>query len=89
MHPQAFGEDMEVPFMSWFFFRVQFGTEVTAPPGAVIHTPKSPSELCDMYIREQRHIFDTIYSHVQVTVIRVMHHTVETSMYRYVCDHPC
>lgn len=44
-HPQAFGEDIEVPFISWLFFNVQFGTEVTAPPGAVIHTPKSPSEL--------------------------------------------
>lgn len=46
MHPQAFGEDIEVPFISWLFLNVQFGTEVTAPPGAVIHTPKSPSHLC-------------------------------------------
>ena len=41
--PQAFGEDIEVPFISCVFFKVHLGTEVNAPPGAVIHTPNEPS----------------------------------------------
>ena len=44
-HPQAFGEDMDVPFIIWLFCSVQLGTEVKAPPGAVILTPRSPSVL--------------------------------------------
>lgn len=45
IHPHALGEDMEVPFISWLLWRVHLGTEVTAPPGAVMVTPMSPSSL--------------------------------------------
>ena len=43
--PQAFGELILVPFISWHPLRVQFGTEAMAPPGALIHTPRAPSGL--------------------------------------------
>ena len=42
IHPQALGDDMEVPFINWLFWCVQLGTEVTAPPGAVNETPSAP-----------------------------------------------
>ena len=45
IHPHALGEDIDVPCMSLFFFNVHVGTEAMAPPGAVIHTPRSPSVL--------------------------------------------
>lgn len=45
MPPQALGDDIEVPFISCDPFKVQLGTEVIAPPGAVILTPKAPSTL--------------------------------------------
>lgn len=45
MHPHALGDDMEVPFINWLLWKVHLGTEVTAPPGAVIVTPLSPSSL--------------------------------------------
>ena len=41
--PVAWGELIEVPFISWFLWRHQLGTDVIAPPGAVISTPLSPS----------------------------------------------
>lgn len=43
MPPQAQGDDMDVPFMSWRLCRVHVGTGATAPPGALIETPISPS----------------------------------------------
>ena len=39
IQPQAWGEDMLVPFMSIDFCMVQFETEVMAPPGAHTVTP--------------------------------------------------
>lgn len=45
MPPQAFGEDMDVPFISWVPRRVQLGTDAIAPPGALMLTPKAPSVL--------------------------------------------
>lgn len=45
MPPQAFGDDMDVPFISWVPRRVQLGTEAMAPPGALILTPRAPSVL--------------------------------------------
>ena len=45
MPPQAFGDDIEVPFMSCELFRVHLGTEAIAPPGALILTPRAPSVL--------------------------------------------
>ena len=39
------GEDIEVPFISWLPLRVQFGTDVMAPPGALMQTPNDPSTL--------------------------------------------
>lgn len=47
MPPQAFGEDIEVPFISSMPRRVQLGTDATAPPGAVMHTPRAPSTLIE------------------------------------------
>lgn len=41
--PQADGEDIDVPFMSIRRWRVHVGTGATAPPGALIQTPTSPS----------------------------------------------
>lgn len=41
--PQAEGDDMEVPFISMRRCRVQVGTGATAPPGALMQTPRSPS----------------------------------------------
>lgn len=41
--PQADGDDMEVPFMSMRRCKVHVGTGATAPPGALIQTPRSPS----------------------------------------------
>lgn len=43
--PQALGEDIEVPFISWVPLSVQLGTAAIAPPGALIFTPKEPSVL--------------------------------------------
>jgi len=37
------GDDMDVPFMSWFACRHHGGTHVTAPPGATMLTPSEPS----------------------------------------------
>lgn len=45
MPPQAFGDDMDVPFISWVPRRVQLGTDAIAPPGALILTPRAPSVL--------------------------------------------
>ena len=45
MLPQALGDDIEVPFISWPLDKVQFGTDVIAPPGATIQTPSFPSAL--------------------------------------------
>ena len=45
MPPQALGEDMEVPFISWVPRSVQLGTEAMAPPGALMLTPRAPSML--------------------------------------------
>lgn len=45
MPPQAFGDDMDVPFMSWVPRRVQLGTDAIAPPGALMQTPRAPSVL--------------------------------------------
>lgn len=45
MPPQAFGDDMDVPFISWVPRRVQFGTDAMAPPGALMLTPRAPSVL--------------------------------------------
>ena len=42
MHPQALGDDIDVPFISWDPCRVQFGTDVIAPPGAEMQTPIAP-----------------------------------------------
>ncbi len=41
--PQAFGELILVPFISCFNCVLDCGTEVTAPPGALMQTPRSPS----------------------------------------------
>lgn len=43
IQPQAFGEDMDVPFISMLLSSVQFDTHVTAPPGAINETPLCPS----------------------------------------------
>ena len=43
MPPQAFGDDMEVPFMSWRTCSVHWGTGAIAPPGADRTTPVAPS----------------------------------------------
>lgn len=45
MPPQALGDDMEVPFISWVPRRVQLGTDAMAPPGALMLTPRAPSVL--------------------------------------------
>lgn len=45
MPPQALGDDMDVPFISWVPRRVQLGTEAMAPPGALMLTPRAPSVL--------------------------------------------
>lgn len=45
MPPQAFGDDMDVPFISWVPRRVQLGTDAIAPPGALMQTPRAPSVL--------------------------------------------
>ena len=45
MPPQALGDDMDVPFMSWVPRSVQLGTEAMAPPGALTLTPRAPSAL--------------------------------------------
>lgn len=45
MPPQAFGDDMDVPFISWVPRRVQLGTDAIAPPGALMLTPRAPSVL--------------------------------------------
>lgn len=45
MPPQALGDDMDVPFISWVPRRVQLGTEAMAPPGALMLTPSAPSVL--------------------------------------------
>ena len=43
--PAALGEAIDVPFISWHLDNVQFGTDVIAPPGAVIDTPREPFAL--------------------------------------------
>ena len=43
MAPQAWGEAIEVPFISWVPRSVNSGTEVMAPPGAHRASPRSPS----------------------------------------------
>ena len=43
MPPQALGDDMEVPFMSWRTCSVHWGTGAIAPPGADSTTPVAPS----------------------------------------------
>lgn len=45
MPPQAFGEDIDVPFISWVPRSVQLGTDAMAPPGALMLTPRAPSVL--------------------------------------------
>ena len=45
IQPLALGEDIDVPFINCFLRRVQLGTEVIAPPGAVTVTPIPPSVL--------------------------------------------
>lgn len=45
MPPQALGEDIDVPFISWVPLNVQLGTEAMAPPGALMLTPRAPSAL--------------------------------------------
>ena len=45
MLPHALGEAIDVPSINFFLSRVQLGTEVTAPPGAMAVTPRSPSVL--------------------------------------------
>ena len=45
MPPQALGDDMDVPFISWVPRRVQLGTDAMAPPGALMLTPRAPSVL--------------------------------------------
>lgn len=53
--PQADGEAIDVPFISIRRCRVHVGTGATAPPGALIETPRSPSavgprlDLCMMH----------------------------------------
>lgn len=42
IEPHTFGDAIDVPFINWLFFNAQFGTEVIAPPGPQIETPKSP-----------------------------------------------
>lgn len=51
MHPLALGDDIDVPFINCFFCKVQLGTEVMAPPGAEMLTPKSPSVLQKKFCR--------------------------------------
>lgn len=41
--PQADGDAIDVPFISMRLCRVHWGTGATAPPGALIETPRSPS----------------------------------------------
>ena len=41
--PHAFGEAIEVPFISWRLFSVQVGTGAIAPPGAETETSSAPS----------------------------------------------
>lgn len=41
--PQADGDDIDVPFINIRRWRVHVGTGATAPPGALIQTPRSPS----------------------------------------------
>tara|TARA_B110000090_G_scaffold98855_1_gene111276 strand:- start:124 stop:354 length:231 start_codon:yes stop_codon:yes gene_type:complete len=41
--PVALGDDIDVPFISWFLAFVHPGTLVIAPPGAIMETPRSPS----------------------------------------------
>ena len=41
--PQEFGDDIDVPFINCVFLSVHFGTDVNAPPGAVMQTPSEPS----------------------------------------------
>lgn len=43
MPPQALGDDIEVPFMSWRTCSVHWGTGAIAPPGADSTTPVAPS----------------------------------------------
>ena len=57
IHPQTLGEDIEVPFINCFLRKVQLGTDVTAPPGAVTVTPRPPSAL-----HIEKHLALTIYS---------------------------
>lgn len=45
MPPQALGDDMDVPFISWVPRSVQLGTDAMAPPGALMLTPRAPSVL--------------------------------------------
>lgn len=45
MPPQALGDDIDVPFISWVPRRVQLGTDAMAPPGALMLTPRAPSVL--------------------------------------------
>jgi hypothetical protein len=48
-HPVALGADMLVPFMSCFLFKVQFGTQVTAPPGQITST-KSHNQIISYHL---------------------------------------
>ena len=41
--PQALGEDIDVPFIRMLPWSVQPGTGATAPPGARMSPPASPS----------------------------------------------
>lgn len=57
--PQADGDAIDVPFMSIRRCRVHVGTGATAPPGALIETPTSPSAVGP---RLDLHVFHNLKS---------------------------
>jgi len=59
MPPQAFGELMLVPFISWEPRSVQLGTDAIAAPGALMHTPSAPSCL------QRTHNTGVLWCHVR------------------------
>jgi len=52
MQPQALGELIDVPFMSWFFDWFHRGMGAMAPPGATMLTPQSPSVVGPTLLQE-------------------------------------
>ena len=86
MPPQAHGEDMDVPFISMRRCRVHWGTGAIAAPGALRHTPISPSavgplldlklvmikKICwfDCHVRQRQVVDDVTTCNISINLVK-------------------